>query len=78
MGQVLNSLSQGIMEMGNISISAAQKPAENYKYYAESKDGPLFRYSINVFSDDVGTSNISSRVLVNWSVLRKKKLFNTK
>lgn len=62
MGQVLNSLSQGIMEMGNISISAAQKPAENYKYYAESKDGPLFRYSINVFSDDVGTSNISSRV----------------
>lgn len=61
-GQLLASLSQGVMEMGNISISAAQKPAENYKYYSEAKDGPLFRYSINVFSDNKGASNISSKI----------------
>ncbi len=61
-GQLLASLSQGVMEMGNISISAAQKPAENYKYYSEAKDGPLFRYSINVFSDNNGASNISSKI----------------
>lgn len=60
--QLLASLSQGVMEMGNISISAAQKPAENYKYYSEAKDGPLFRYSINVFSDNNGASNISSKI----------------
>lgn len=77
MGQVLNSLSQGIMEMGNISISAAQKPAENYKYYAESKDGPLFRYSINVFSDDVGTSNISSRVFGQLVSVTEEKNYLT-
>lgn len=62
MGQLLDSLSQGVMEMGNISISAARKPAENYKYYSEAKDGPLFRYSINVFSDNSGASNISSKM----------------
>ena len=77
MGQVLNSLSQGIMEMGNISISAAQKPAENYKYYAESKDGPLFRYSINVFSDDVGASNISSRVFGQLVSVTEEKNYLT-
>lgn len=77
MGQVLNSLSQGIMEMGNISISAAQKPAENYKYYAELKDGPLFRYSINVFSDDVGTSNISSRVFGQLVSVTEEKNYLT-
>lgn len=77
MWQVLNSLSQGIMEMGNISISAAQKPAENYKYYAELKDGPLFRYSINVFSDDVGTSNISSRVFGQLVSVTEEKNYLT-
>lgn len=78
MGQVLNSLSQGIMEMGNISISAAQKPAENYKYYAELKDGPLFRYSINVFSDDVGISNISSRVFGQLVSVTEEKNYLTR
>lgn len=77
MGQVLNSLSQGIMEMSNISISAAQKPAENYKYYAELKDGPLFRYSINVFSDDVGASNISSRVFGQLVSVTEEKNYLT-
>lgn len=77
MGQVLNSLSQGIMEMGNISISAAQKPAENYKYYAESKDGPLFRYSINIFSDDIGTSNISSKVFGQLVSVTEEKNYLT-
>lgn len=77
MGQVLNSLSQGIMEMGNISISAAQKPAENYKYYAELKDGPLFRYSINVFSDNVGASNISSRVFGQLVSVTEEKTYLT-
>lgn len=77
MGQVLNSLSQGIMEMGNISIPAAQKPAENYKYYAELKDGPLFRYSINVFSDDVGASNISSRVFGQLVSVTEEKNYLT-
>lgn len=77
MGQVLNSLSQGIMEMGNISISAAQKPAENYKYYAELKDGSLFRYSINVFSDDVGASNISSRVFGQLVSVTEEKNYLT-
>lgn len=77
MGQVLNSLSQGIMEMGNISISATQKPAENYKYYAELKDGPLFRYSINVFSDDVGASNISSRVFGQLVSVTEEKNYLT-
>lgn len=77
MGQVLNSLSQGIMEMGNISISAAQKPAENYKYYAELKDGPLFRYSINVFFDDVGISNISSRVFGQLVSVTEEKNYLT-
>lgn len=77
MGQILNSLSQGIMEMGNISISAAQKPAENYKYYAESKDGPLFRYSINIFSDDIGTSNISSKVFGQLVSVTEEKNYLT-
>ncbi|EKC46102.1 hypothetical protein LEA_19976, partial [human gut metagenome] len=59
------------------SISAAQKPAENYKYYAELKDGPLFRYSINVFSDDVGTSNISSRVFGQLVSVTEEKNYLT-
>ena len=62
MGQLLDSLSKGVMEMGNISIAAAQRPAENFGFYSNAKEGPLFRYSISVYSSDVGATNIASRI----------------
>lgn len=62
MGQLLDSLSKGVMELGNISIPAAQKPAENFNYYSNSKEGAMFRYSISVYSSDIGATNIASRI----------------
>lgn len=61
-GQLLDSLSKGVMELGNISIPAAQKPAENFNYYSNVKEGSMFRYSISIYSSDIGATNIVSRI----------------
>lgn len=61
-GQLLDSLSKGVMELGNISIPAAQKPAENFNYYSNAKEGPMFRYSISIYSSNIGATNIASRI----------------
>ena len=62
MAQLLDSLSQGVMEMGNISISSANRPAENYKYYSNSKNGAFFQYAILVYGDEAACTGISSRL----------------
>lgn len=62
MTQLLDALSQGIMEMGNISIASATKPAENYRYYSENKSGAFFQYAILVYGDEISCPNISSRL----------------
>ncbi len=62
MAQLLDSLSQGVMEMGNISIASAVKPAENYRYYSDSKNAAFFQYSILVYGDESSSSSISSRL----------------
>ncbi len=62
MTQLLDALSQGVMEMGNISIASAAKPAENYRYYSDSKNGAFFQYAILVYGDENSCSNISSRL----------------
>lgn len=62
MTQLLDALSQGVMEMGNISIASAIKPADNYRYYSNSKNGAFFQYAILIYGDEASCSNISSRL----------------
>ena len=63
--QTLDQLSRGIMDrsVGNISFSLAEKPAETYHYYSNSKTSPLFLYNVLVMGDYSASSNLASRVM---------------
>ena len=62
--QALGTLQRGVTDqgLGNVSFSLAKRHAENYQYYAERKNAPLFEYNILVYGTAEGTSNIASRL----------------
>ena len=62
MMQMLDTLSKGVAEAGNISFALAEKHAETYRYYADQKNSALFLYNILVYGGAEAVSNISSRV----------------
>ena len=62
--QITESLGHGIMEpgMGNVSSAMAQKQAENYQYYVQQNNRPLFLYNILVYGKTESVGNIATRV----------------
>ncbi len=62
--QELDILSKGIADegIGNVSFTLAEKHADIYRYYSESKTSALFTFNILIYGDDSAVSNISSRV----------------
>ncbi|MBO4535263.1 MAG: DUF87 domain-containing protein, partial [Clostridia bacterium] len=60
--QVLNTLSNGIMEMGvgNISNSLAKKHAQQYSYYSERKHGSLFVFNAVVMGHRSAATSIAN------------------
>lgn len=62
MMQMLDTLSKGVAEAGNISFVLAEKHAETYRYYTDQKNNALFLYNILIYGSTEAVSNISSRV----------------
>lgn len=69
--QQLDMLSKGIndVSVGNVSFALANKHAENYKYYIEHKDKPLFNFNILIFANNTANSNLQTKVYgqINYS-----------
>lgn len=64
--QSVNMLNQGMQDQNigsNVSISAAGRAANLYRYYTENKDRALFTYNILVYGNEPMLTNVSSRVL---------------
>lgn len=63
--QVLSMLSNGMQEngTGNISISAADKVSELYKFYSNNKNRPLFNFNIMVYGSETSLAGLSSKVV---------------
>ncbi|MBQ2875225.1 MAG: ATP-binding protein, partial [Bacteroidales bacterium] len=63
--QTLNTLSRGVadQQVGNMSITAAEKVADLYRYYFENKSRSLFTYNILVFGGGTSLTSVSTRVL---------------
>lgn len=64
MAQTLSALDYGIyaQNIGNISISLAEKHAELYRYYAENRESPLFLFNILVSGSPEAVDDISAQV----------------
>lgn len=62
--QMLNTLSNGIMNqgIGNISFATAEKHSEIYRYYSEHKHLPLFGYNIIVYGTTSFVTNMSGKL----------------
>lgn len=62
--QTLETLYRGVADqgIGQVGFGLAQKSAENYRYYSEHKQAPLFTYNILIYGNVSATSNISRRV----------------
>ena len=62
--QTLETLRRGVMEqgIGSISFALAERHADNYKYYAERKNTPLFLYNILVYAESAAVESIAGRV----------------
>lgn len=63
--QLVNQLNRGVndTQIGNVSISAAGKVYELYKYYSSSANRPLFNFNIIVYGDNNSSGNVASRLL---------------
>lgn len=63
--QALNTLSRGVSDhqVGNVSITAADKVSEIYKYYFENKSRSLFTYNILIYGEGSALTSVSTRVL---------------
>ena len=70
--QAISMLSHGIADrqMGNVSISAADKLSRVYHYYSEHKSRALFNYNILVYGDKSATTSIATRVLGQLSMTK--------
>ena len=62
MMQLLDTLSKGAVETGNMSFALAEKHAETYRYYTDQKNNALFLYNILIYGNPEAVSNLSSRV----------------
>lgn len=63
--QALSTLSRGVsdMQVGNMSISAAVRVSDLYKYYFENKSRSLFTYNILIYGGGTALTSVSTRVL---------------
>lgn len=63
--QSVSMLSRGMSEqnIGSVSISAADRLNNLYRYYSNNKERSIFLYNILVFSDESVLSQLSSRVV---------------
>jgi len=63
--QVLSTLSRGVsdQQVGNMSITAADKVSDLYKYYFDNKSRSLFTYNILIFGSGTSLTGVSTRVL---------------
>ena len=63
--QVLSTLSRGVsdQQVGNMSITAADRVSDLYKYYFDNKDRSLFTYNILIFGSGTSLTSVSTRVL---------------
>lgn len=62
--QSLGMLAKGIMDqnIGQTSFALAENYVENYKYYTQNKNNPLFLYNILILGSSNAVSTISSRI----------------
>lgn len=63
--QFISMLSHGVndRQVGNLSISAAEKVAELFKYYSDNKSRALFAYNIVIYGDHLALTSIGPRVM---------------
>lgn len=63
--QSVSMLSHGIAdkEVGNVSITAADRVADLYKYYSENKSRSLFTYNILVYGEGMSLTSVATRIL---------------
>lgn len=63
--QTLSTLSRGVsdQQVGNMSITAADKVSDLYKYYFDNKSRSLFTYNILIFGSGTSLTSVSTRVL---------------
>lgn len=63
--QFLSTLSRGVsdQQVGNMSITAADKVSDLYKYYFDNKSRSLFTYNILIFGSGTSLTSVSTRVL---------------
>lgn len=63
--QALNTLSRGVsdQQVGNMSITAADRVADLYRYYFENKSRSLFTYNILIYGGGADLTGVSTRVL---------------
>lgn len=63
--QVLSTLSRGVsdQQVGNMSITAADRVSDLYKYYFDNKSRSLFTYNILIFGGGISLTSVSTRVL---------------
>lgn len=63
--QNVSMLSRGVNEqnMGSVSITAAERLANLYRYYNDNKERSLYQYNIIVFAEDNISAQLSSRVV---------------
>lgn len=62
MMQLLDTLSKGAMETGNMSFALAERHAGTYRYYTDQKNDAMFLYNILIYGSREAAANISSRV----------------
>lgn len=63
--QSVSMLSRGMSEqnIGSVSITAADRLSDLYRYYSDNKNRPLFLYNMVVFADGESLPGISTRIL---------------
>lgn len=61
---MLDTLSKGVMAqgIGNVTYASAEKMAETYRYYQNSKNGALFCYNFLVFGTQEAVGDIASKI----------------
>lgn len=70
--QAINVLSKGVVDqqIGNVSISAAEKISNLYSYYFGNKSKALFVYNILIYGDKVSLTSVSTRILGQLNATR--------
>lgn len=63
--QALSTLSRGVTDyqVGNMSITAADRVSDLYKYYFDNKSRSLFTYNIVIYGSGTSLTSVATRVL---------------